>query len=238
MSATRTLPACSRPGSSRCPGLRRKNVMLSLAFTAAPITAPLAPLIPLGRSTAMIVAPLAFIASISARASPSTTRFNPAPNSASTITPAPAIASGAAASTGPRPRASRPSAASPLQRRGIAEQHHAAPDSRARTARAPPRTRRRHCCPARPRPATRVPSGWRATASATALPAFSISAMPGTPDAIASRSHAAISSGVRSSIIADQDSARAALSRLNDENAGNRVLAEGCGRRLRNRHVA
>ncbi len=70
MSATRTLPACSRPGSSTWPGLRRKNVTLSRAVTAAPITAPLAPLMPLGRSTATIGAPLAFIASIIARALP------------------------------------------------------------------------------------------------------------------------------------------------------------------------
>ena len=36
-------PQCSRPGSSRCPGLLRKNVTVSLACTAAPITAPVVP---------------------------------------------------------------------------------------------------------------------------------------------------------------------------------------------------
>ena len=52
MSATSIVPQCSRPGSSRWPGLRRKNVTVSVALTATPITAPVVPLIPLGRSTA------------------------------------------------------------------------------------------------------------------------------------------------------------------------------------------
>ncbi len=52
ISATFTGPQCSRPGSSRCPGFLRKKVTVSVALTAAPITAPLSPLMPLGRSTA------------------------------------------------------------------------------------------------------------------------------------------------------------------------------------------
>jgi hypothetical protein len=82
-----------------------------------------------------------------------------------------------------------------------------------------------------------VPSGRRATASATALPAFSISAMPGTPDAIASRSHAAISSGVKSSIIAFASSGRIAQSGA-AKTPGKQVLAVGCSRRPRNGLIA
>ena len=40
ISATRTRPQCLRPGISRCAGLRRKNVTVSTALIAAPITAP------------------------------------------------------------------------------------------------------------------------------------------------------------------------------------------------------
>ncbi len=46
-----------------------------MAFTASPITAALVPLMPLGRSTASTGAPLALIAVIIARASPSTGRL-------------------------------------------------------------------------------------------------------------------------------------------------------------------
>ena len=52
MSATRTRPQYIRPGNSKCAGLRRKKVTVSVARTATPITAALVPLIPLGRSTA------------------------------------------------------------------------------------------------------------------------------------------------------------------------------------------
>ena len=52
ISATRTRPQCIRPGSNRCAGLRRKNVTVSVAWIATPITAPVVPLMPLGRSTA------------------------------------------------------------------------------------------------------------------------------------------------------------------------------------------
>ena len=98
MSATVTRPQCRRPGRRRWPGFLRKKVTLSVALTAAPMTAPLVPLMPLGRSTATIGAPAAFIASIMARATPSTGRSKPAPNSASTTSPAGAMRSGEAGS--------------------------------------------------------------------------------------------------------------------------------------------
>ncbi len=54
------------------------------SVTAAPMIAPVVPLTPLGRSTATIGTPEAFIASIIARGSPPTSRSRPAPNNAST----------------------------------------------------------------------------------------------------------------------------------------------------------
>ncbi len=68
------------------PILRRQKVTVSFAFTAAPRTLPLAPSIPLGRSTAITMAPDRLIASTAARASPVRSRARPPPNSASTIT--------------------------------------------------------------------------------------------------------------------------------------------------------
>ncbi len=58
MSATETRPQYSRPGRRRCPGFLRKNVTVREALTAAPMTAPDVPLIPLGKSTARIGAGL------------------------------------------------------------------------------------------------------------------------------------------------------------------------------------
>ncbi len=58
----------------------RKKVMLSAAFTAAPITAPVVPLMPLARSTATTGQPAAFIASTAASAAPVIGRSSPAPN--------------------------------------------------------------------------------------------------------------------------------------------------------------
>ena len=94
-----------RPGSSRCAGFLRKKVTVSVASTATPSTAALVPLIPLGRSTASTGAPLALIASIIARASPSTGRLKPAPNSASMISAGLPIACGLNGSTGMLPAA-------------------------------------------------------------------------------------------------------------------------------------
>ena len=64
MSATETAPQCIRPGSKSCPSFLRKKVTVCVALTAGPITAPVEPLIPLGKSTARIGAGWAFIASI------------------------------------------------------------------------------------------------------------------------------------------------------------------------------
>jgi hypothetical protein len=104
--------ACSRPGSSRWPGLRRKNVTVSLALTAAPITAPLSPLMPLGRSTATTGTPVALIASIIARAGLRPAGRGPRRTAHRRSRP-PASAAGVAASTGPCQRRAA-SAASPF----------------------------------------------------------------------------------------------------------------------------
>ncbi len=114
MSATRTVPQWSRPGRSTWPTLQRKKVTVSAAFTARPITAPVVPLIPLGRSTAQ-TQDAGFMASIMARATPSTGRSRPAPNSASMMTSAGINAAGAAAVVGPCQRCAA-NAASPLSR--------------------------------------------------------------------------------------------------------------------------
>ena len=103
------------------PVLRRKKVTVWLALTAAPITAPVVPLTPLGRSTAITGAPLAFIASIMARGRPSTSRSSPAPNSASTTMSQSVSETGEACSTGPLQR-SAASAASPFSRAALADE--------------------------------------------------------------------------------------------------------------------
>ena len=108
MSATRTRPQCSLPGSNRCAGFCRKKVTVSVARTAAPITAPVVPLMPLGRSTLSTGAPLALIASIISSGSPFTGRLRPAPNNASMIRAGFPIACGLNGSTGCfHPRAAR-----------------------------------------------------------------------------------------------------------------------------------
>src|SRR5215472_12929158 len=63
--------------------------MVRLASTAPPMTVPVVPLIPLGRSTANTGSPAPLIASMAVRASPATGRSSPAPSSASTMTWAP-----------------------------------------------------------------------------------------------------------------------------------------------------
>ena len=181
MSATSTGPQCSRPGSSRWPGFRRKKVTVSLARTAAPITAPLSPLMPLGRSTAITGTPAALIASIIARAGPSTGRSRPAPNSASTMRSAPASAAGVGRLHRPvqLPRRLRRVALEPV---AVAEQQQpdriAAFGEDARADKTVAAVVARAGDDADPRRAARTR---RATASATARPAFSISRMPGVP---------------------------------------------------------
>ena len=97
------------------PVLRRKKVTVWVALTATPITAPVVPFTPLGRSTAITGTPLAFIAPIMARGRPSTSRSRPAPNNASMTMSQSASEPGEACSTGPLQR-SAASAASPFSR--------------------------------------------------------------------------------------------------------------------------
>ena len=85
------------------------------------MTAPVVPLMPLGRSTAITGTPAPFIASIMARGRPSTGRSRPAPNSASTTMSQSVSEAGEAASTGPLQRAAA-SAASPLSRCAVADE--------------------------------------------------------------------------------------------------------------------
>ena len=201
MSATVTFPQWRRPGRSRCPGLRRKNVMVSAACTAAPSTWPLSPEIPLGRSTARIGRPDVFMASTRARAAPSIGRVSPAPNSASMMRSAIAEASGVRRHGGTRPALGRFSGVADEPRRVAQQQHPHAVAPLGQEA-------RRHepvaAVVARPRDdrhARRPPAKRAAAASATACPARSISTMPGVPASIVSRSASAISRAVRSSIM-------------------------------------
>ena len=94
MSATRTSPHSSRPGSSRWPGFRRKKVTVRVACTTAPSARPVVPSRPLGTSTASTGLPDALMAATTSAATPSSGRESPAPNSASTMTSAPAERSG------------------------------------------------------------------------------------------------------------------------------------------------
>ena len=168
ISATRTRPQCIRPGSSKCAGLRRKNVTVSVARTATPMTAPVVPLTPLGRSTLRTGAPLALIASIMSCGSPFTGRLRPAPNSASMISAGVPIAWGLNGSTGYfQPRAAE--AASPCR---LSRSHSRMTEtSRPRAASSAAATK--PSPPLLPRPATtRIgPSSTRSiAASATAWP--------------------------------------------------------------------
>ena len=198
ISATRTRPQWIRPGSSRCAGLRLKNVTVSVARTATPITAALAPLIPLGRSTARTGAPLPLIASITSWGSPVTGRLRPAPNSASMIKAGLPIACGLKGNTGYfQPLAA--DAASPC--RLSRSQSRMTETSRPRAANSAAATN--PSPPLFPGPATtRIgPSAISSMATvATACPALSISANPGLPAAIVSRSARSISAGVRTSM--------------------------------------
>ena len=92
-----------------------------------------------------------------------------------------------------------------LEPAALADEKQPARYGRARPGCAPPRSRRRHCCRGPPPPRTRPALQHRAGTSATARPAFSISAMPGVPPAMVSRSASAISAVVRSSIMAGRD---------------------------------
>ena len=115
ISATSTTPQCRRPGRRKCPGLRRKNVTVSCALMAHPITAPVVPFTPLGKSTATMGTEAAFIKSMTLRAGPSTSRSSPAPNSASMIKSQSVNAAGDGSLTGPFQRCAA-KAASPFNR--------------------------------------------------------------------------------------------------------------------------
>ncbi len=190
--ASTSSPHKSRPGSSRCPGLRRKNVTVADARGAMPRTAPLAPSTPLGTSTAT-TGTLGSTASITSRGLPSTGRASPAPNIASIIRPAPLKAAVVSGSTAPSQR-SAASAASPRRvcrspRSATRTGQPRSANSRAATNPSPP------LLPGPQRITTGRRDQRRATVSATARPAFSISALPDTPPAIVSRSASPISAG-------------------------------------------
>ena len=156
MSATRTLPQCSRPGSSRWPGLRRKNVTLSAALHrrahhGAARAVDAARQVDRDDRRAARVHRLDQRARLARRPA----RSSPAPNSASTMTPAPGDALRRAPARSPvparaPPRPHRPSAP-PRSPSSISAHRVAALGQQ----RAPRRSRRRHCCPGPPRPATR-----------------------------------------------------------------------------------
>ena len=143
--ASTVSPHNCRPGNSRCPGLRRKNVTVRAARGAIPRTSPLAPSTPLGTSTAT-TGTLGSSAAMTSRAVPSTGRASPAPKIASITRPAPSKTAAASGSTGPfqRPAAIAASPRSAALRRAARP----APASRARPTAAPQQSRRRRCCPA------------------------------------------------------------------------------------------
>ena len=199
MSARRTSPHNSRPGSSRCPGFMRKKVTVRVACTTAPSARPVVPSRPLGTSTASTGLPDALMAATTSAATPSSGLDSPAPNSASTMRSAPAKVADVSFRP-PPPSASATAAASPV--------------SRSREPRSPTRTRypcsRNSRAATKPSPplfpgphTTAIAAPLRATrsmaSSATARPAASMRESPGTPAAIASASARPISSAVSSS---------------------------------------
>ena len=70
MSTTRTIPACSLPGSTNSPGFAAWKVAVATARTAAPATSPVAASTPLGTSQATTGSPLSAIASIASPTGP------------------------------------------------------------------------------------------------------------------------------------------------------------------------
>ena len=208
ISATSTTPQCRRPGRRKCPGLRRKNVTVSCALMAHPITAPVVPFTPLGKSTATMGTEAAFIKSMTLRAGPSTSRSSPAPNSASMIKSQFANASGDTSLTGSAPALCRQSGVT-LQPLAFPNERKRSLPGRARPNSARQRSRRRHCYRGRRRPRRDALATILEAASATARPAFSINAMLGMPPATARRSASAISAVVSSSIICRKEYRRA-----------------------------
>ncbi len=145
ISATVTRPHFDRPGNSKWPGLRRKNVTVSSALIATPMSAPVEPLMPLGRSTATTLALCTLIAWIRSCASPVMSRSRPAPNNASTMT------CGAREKIGARCLGRTFPVLRRLQRVAfqtiaVAEKQHANRIAALRTAGARRQNHRRHCC--------------------------------------------------------------------------------------------
>ena len=184
ISASCTSPHSARPGRSRWPGLRRKNVTVVVACTTGPAALPVVPSRPLGTSTATTGLADALMAATTSAATPSSGRESPAPNSASMMTSAPAIVPASSGSASPHRAAI--SAASPLSASR-------APSRPSRTAK--PRSRNSRAAtnpspPLLPGPQTTAiegpaPAASAMAASATARPAFSIRTSPGTPCPIA-----------------------------------------------------
>ena len=192
MSATTSSPQRSRPGISRWPGFLRKKVTVTSARIAAPRAAPVVPSRPEGTSMDTTGTPAVDTART---ISSGTGRDRPAPNSASTISPAPVT--------------STPCSTAPVQRAAIVA---ASPLSASRGPSSARRTghpqRLRYRATTKPSPpllpgphstSTGLAPKRRTISSATARPARSISSSDGTPAATASASARYISSVVRSS---------------------------------------
>ena len=130
------------------PGLNATKVTVSSARTAAPRTAPVSPSSPLGTSTARTGRSLGVDGLDQRRgprrrgratARPRTARRSPDRR--------PATPSGAPFDRRARPAPRRPRAASPVQRGTGSRGGRRRPRIRPRRERAPPRSRRRRCCP-------------------------------------------------------------------------------------------
>ena len=197
ISATTISPDRARPGISRCPGFRRKNVTVSSAVTAPPSTIPVSPCIPLGTSTATQGAPASEIAEITASATPSSGRESPAPKSASTYRAAPSSTSTDSGNTSPSHRSAlrraSPSSASLSPSSASVTGQPSAFSKRAITKPSPP------LLPGPQTIRTGRPAHRRRISATTAVPAASIRRSPDVPAEMASRSASYICAVVRSS---------------------------------------
>ena len=187
MSASRTSPHSARPGSSRCPGFRRKKVTVRVACTTAP--------------SARAGGPVEAARHVDGhdRLARGVDGGDHLGSHAVQRPGKPRTEQRIDDDIGPVERRRRQclDVAAPARRHlsGIARQRRRgaravrpAPATPARAAAGPPRSRRRRCCPARTRRPPPRPGGRRGrlAASATARPAASIRAGPGHPAAIAS----------------------------------------------------
>ena len=207
MSATTTSPACSRPGNSRWPYLRRPKVTVTAALKAPPRASPVSPWMPLGISTATQGGSRSALDSASSSATPSSGRARPAPNNASTTSGSPSSSVDESGSTGCSHRSAM-AAASPFKRSRVPSNpsrtgQPASASSRAATKPSPP------LLPGPQSTATGRGAQRRTIACATARPAFSISVSPGIPASAAAASAAYIS--------ATEKRARASASLIRDQ---------------------